>query len=235
MSTWADFAVPLQQFDGQLVVYRGFRWPFTLMRAAIEGASQSLWLMQSGPVSAALARFVRMIRHDLSEQRRAWKVLGRDSAKLDRRMERHEAAANVLAEHGPATAKLPAMVDLVRIAAAEAGRDADVFEAHWRVCSAAAHGKDWAVLELQSQVGERFEWRPGQFHFEGVPNVDKMTKILEDTMTLVSVAVIRFLQRSGVENIDRVLREAALTAARATPQQDGGAHVENLARVFDMA
>ncbi|TFC40264.1 hypothetical protein [Cryobacterium sp. TMT2-42-4] len=228
---WANHAVPLQLFDGQVVTHQGFRWSFTLMRSAIEGASQSLWLSRSPDPGVCLARLIRMVRHDLREERLACIALGRNVTLIEERATRHETAAQSLTGHGTAVSSLPSMIDLVRLAAEAASLDPAQQEANWRICSAAAHGKDWAIRELQV-LGNPVEWRPGQFHLSGHPDPQKLTRILEDAVTLLSAGVIEYLVKSGVNPI-KESRRSMLKAARETPQKDGGIHVEYVALRFE--
>ncbi|WP_448002559.1 hypothetical protein [Agromyces bauzanensis] len=232
LTTWANHAVPLQQFEGQVVTHDGFRWSYTLMRGAIEGAAQSLWLSSAKTPPEAIARLVRMVRHDLAEQRLAWIAMGRDTAAIDERKGRHDAIADLLVDHGPATPKLPNMVDMVRHAARLASVDPGRWEANWRVCSAAAHGKDWAILELQIPRTAH-EWRPGQFHINAHPDPERLTGVLDDTVDMVLIGLNLYLQRSG-HDVPSTTRKAMIEAARATPQKDGGAHVERLARELEL-
>lgn len=234
LRVWADFAVPTEQYENQVVRSKGWRWYFTLMRAALEGAAQSLWLSSSKSTPEALARLVRMVRHDLGEQALAWKAWGRDATPIYERIAGHEAAASALVEHGKDTPRLPKMVDLVRYSAQVLGRAPDVYEAHWRVCSAAAHAKDWAIQELQIMVGEPIEWMPGQFHLIGYPDPDRLTEMLTDTTDLVGGATILYLQRSHAAPLQELLRRSAYEAAMTTPQKDGGEHIEQVAREWGL-
>jgi hypothetical protein len=230
LNVWADKAVPLQQFDGQVVVHSGFRWPFTLIRAGIEGAAQSLWLSSSTDSHEALARLVRMVRHDLSEQERAWTAMGRDTALIAERRAKHEEVAKTLAKFGKDTPTLPNMVDMVKSSAKSANLDPLLYEAHWRTCSAAAHGKDWATRELQTVSGDLREWMPGQFHFQGHIDAAKLTSMLSDTVDLVAFAEVQYVQRSYTGDIGKLLQRAAYEAAKATPQKDDGTRLAEIAR-----
>jgi len=234
LGVWADHAVPLQQFEGQVVQHSGFRWSFTLMRAALEGAAQSLWLSSSSNSHEAMARLVRMVRHDLGEQATAWTAIGRDTATVLARLARHEDAAAQLVEHGKDTPRLPAMVDLVKSGASGCGLDAGLYEGHWRVCSAAAHGKDWAIQELQTFTGQGEEWRPGQFHLNGHVDPAKLTEVLSDTLDLTMGATRRYLDRAFTGDQTALVRRMMLTAARATPQKDGGAMIERMAKEWGL-
>lgn len=229
LGLWADHAVPLQQYEGQVVRHGGFRWAFTLMRGGIEGAAQSLWLSGSDSLPEALARLVRMVRHDLEEEVKAMQAMGRDPSHPRGRLAGHEKAAGLLTEHGKNTARLPAMVDLVKSAATDAGFSPSRYEGHWRVCSAAAHGKDWAIRELQVLTGERYEWRPGQFHFQDYVDPEKLTEMLSDTLDLVAVALHRYLARAYDGDVKSLLQRAIYEAARLTPQMDDGSHIRRIA------
>lgn len=234
LSVWADITVPIEQREGQIVRGHGFRWYFTLMRAGLEGAAQSLWLSSSKSGPEALARLVRMVRHDLDEQAKAWQAMGRDTAPIFERIKGHEAAASALVEHGADTGRLPSMVDLVRYAAVVLKRDPDLFEGHWRVCSAAAHGKDWAIQELQTVVGDPVEWMPGQFHFVGHVDPKRLTEMLSDTTDFVGGAVVMYLQRTYADALDQLLRRGAFEAAKMTPQRDGGKYIDQIAKEWGL-
>jgi hypothetical protein len=230
LDVWAEKAVPIQQYEGQVVIHTGFRWPFTLMRAALEGAAQSLWLSGAAHSNEALARLVRMVRHDLGEQEKAWAVMGRDGAPIARRRETHESVAKTLSEFGKDSPTLPNMVDLIRSASKSVGLDPALYESHWRTCSAAAHGKDWAIRELQTVSGEMKEWMPGQFHFTGQVDAVKLTRILTDTVDLLSRAELLYVQRSYTGNIGKLLQRAAYETAKSTPQKDDGSALTQIAR-----
>ena len=230
LRVWADHAVPLTQYEGQAVTGRGFRWYFTLMRAAQEGAAQSLWLSSAGSIPEAAARLVRMVRHDLGEEQKAWDAMGRDTTKIRDRLAFHGDAAARLAGHGTNAAKLPAMVDLIRTGAASAELDGKLYEAHWRTCSAAAHGKDWAIRELQVFHGDPIEWRPGQYHLIGTVAPERFTEILSDTVHLLSAAMICYLQRSYSGDINALTKRATYEAAKRTPQRDDGTRLRELGK-----
>lgn len=228
LAVWADHAVPLQQFEGQVIQSSGFRWYFTLMRAAIEGAAQSAWLSTAASPDAAVSRLIRLVRHDVEEQRRAWTAMGREARPLSKRLERLERDAEASAG-AEARKALPPMLSIVRTAAQALETEPDLYEGHWRTCSAAAHGKDWAIIELQHFTGDVIEWRPGQFLRAGHADVERLTSMLSDTLDLVARAMIRFTQRSTAEDITPLLKRSMAEAALRTPQRDGGTHVRKAA------
>lgn len=231
LNTWANHAVPLEQHDGQIVVHQGFRWTFTLVRAALEGAAQSMWLTQSKTTHECVARLIRTVRHDIHEETKAWVALGRDTGKLESRAHGHAERAEQWTQWGKPAQTLPAMVDLIRNGASYEGLEPSKLEAMWRVCSAAAHGKDWAIRELQVLTEGR-EWRPGQYHFMGYPDPVKLTTMLKDATEFLTRAMFRYLTRMGAD-VERELRSAMITAAERTPSTDGGDLVRSMRQKFN--
>lgn len=231
LTTWANHAVPLEQYEGQVVVHQGFRWTFTLIRAALEGAAQSMWLTQAKSPQECVARLIRSVRHDIHEETKAWAALGRDTAALELRASRHAERALLWTEWGKPSPTLPAMVDLIRKSATNEGLDPNALEAMWRVCSAAAHGKDWAIRELQAFT-EGHEWRPGQYHLTGYLDAEKLTGMLEDATDFLDRATIRYLIRMGAD-VGRELKDALITVAERTPSTDGGGLVRAMREKFN--
>lgn len=234
MMVWANHAVPLEQHEGQVVRSHGFRWYFTLLRAAMEGAAQSGWLSSSGSGDEAIARLLRLARHDVAEQAKAWKAMGRDTTRIRERLDRLNSDAQAWRDP-TATKQLPAMVDLIKSSATDLEADPDLLEGHWRTCSAAAHGKEWAIHELQVFDDVAHEWRPGQFLRSGHIDLERWTGMLEDVLDFGSRAIIRYLQRTTTADINVLLRESFWEAAKATPQRDGGAHLARLGEEFGLA
>lgn len=231
LTTWANHAVPLDQYEGQVVVQQGFRWTFTLVRAALEGAAQSMWLTQAKSPQECVAKLIRTVRHDIHEETKAWEALGRDTTRLTLRAGGHAERAEQWAEWGKPAQVLPGMVDLIRKGAAYEGLEPSAPEAMWRVCSAAAHGKDWAIRELQVFT-EGHEWRPGQYHLTGYPDPERLTRVLEDATEFLNLAMIRYLTRMGAD-VGRELRRAIITAAERTPSTDGGVLVRAMREKFN--
>jgi hypothetical protein len=229
LRVWADFAVPLAQYEGQTVEHVGFRWYFTLIRAALEGAAQSLWLSQAKTDREAMARHIRMIRHDLEEQRKAWNAMGRSTADIDSRLEKWEYAAGEFAGFGPDVKALPSMVDLIRSSAMGCGLDAGLYEGHWRTASAAAHSKDWAVVELQIFAEDRRESSEGYVQTHSRVDPAKLTEALSDAVDLARNALVTYLMRSYAGDVLEISRSALLAAGRMTPQTDGGEGLERFA------
>ncbi|MCJ1682343.1 hypothetical protein [Rathayibacter sp. VKM Ac-2928] len=224
---WADVFVPLQQFEGQVVIHRGHRWYFTFVRAILEGASQSLWLLSVPNAQVAVARLLVAVRHDLEEERKALALLGMDTSSVVERLARHAAAAEAFAEFETPRAKLPAMVDLIANAARKEGLSPDRLVADWRLSSAAAHGKLWARPHLQVAV-KSAEWRPGQYLQSTHVDLQALADMLNRASSLLNRAVLRYLTHSGEANPLPLMRDAILKSARATPTVGGPEALEKL-------
>lgn len=201
MIRWADHSIPMQWGEGYVVRTSGYRWIYTMIRSSLEGTSQSLWLTRSAHAPDAVARMIRMIRHDLDEQAKAWRAMGRDTSLLDTRESALADIAESIEKVGKAARRLPAMVDLIRSAGEAIGSDPGEYEAAYRVCSAATHGKGWAVGELTRQEVVS-EWRPGQFHTISTPDPERLTEMLETASSLLNAASGLYLKRCGYDEVE---------------------------------
>lgn len=231
MLVWADATIPIDERAHSLITHSGFRWFYTLLRAAIEGASQSLWLTAVANSGEAVARLIRAVRDDLREQRIAWSLEGRSLQLTDQRIDAHAAAAKEWSQFGTDTDRLPAYVDRIRAAAARSKVDPDKCEAVWRRASAAAHGKIWAIVDLQTFVGPSVEWRPGQFHTPGIVDQERLTDSIDIAVALLSRASEALLFRNGFDAV-KEYQVSMIAVARRTPMKDGGARVEAVARML---
>lgn len=229
MLIWADLAIPIDERAGRPITHEGFRWFHTLLRAALEGAGQSLWLTTVADTGEATARLIRAVRDDLREQRLAWLATGKNLTRTEERIAKHAEEALKWTEYGPARDRMPSYVELVRSAATRTNLDPSACEAAWRMASAAAHGKTWAILDLQELVGESVEWRPGQFHTPGIVDQDRLTDSIEIAVTLLSAASVQLLLRNGYDPT-REYQLSMIAVARKSPMKDGGARVEALAK-----
>lgn len=226
---WADLAIPIDERADRPITHEGFRWFHTLLRAALEGAAQSLWLTTVANTGEATARLICAVRDDLREQRLAWLAGGRDLSRTDKRIALHAENAVDWVKYGPARDRMPSYVEMIRKAATHSGLSPSTCEATWRMASAAAHGKTWAILDLQEFVGESVEWRPGQFHTPGIVDQDQLTDSIEIAVTLLSAASAQLLLRNGY-NPTREYQLSMIGVARRSPMKDGGERVEALAK-----
>lgn len=229
MLAWADVAIPTQRRVDGPITHQGFRWFHTLSRAAMEGAAQSLWLTNVSNTGEAIARLIRAVRDDLREQRLAWSAQGKSLVETDERIAFHARNAQSWTEYGPSVDKMPSYVDMIRAAAERGDLNPDRCEAAWRTASAAAHGKTWAILDLQTFKGTSVEWRPGQFHTPGVADQDRLTESLEVASSLLASASAQLLLRNGY-NPTPEYAKSAIAVGRGSQMKDGGAQVEALAK-----
>ncbi|MFC7789728.1 hypothetical protein ACU045_12210 [Microbacterium sp. MAHUQ-60] len=229
MLLWADITIPTDERGKLGITHQGFRWFHTLSRAAMEGAAQSLWLTRANNSGEAIARLIRAVRDDLREQRLAYIAKGDDVRATEQRIEWHAARAQEWKAYGPAVDRMPTYVEMIRLAAPPAERDPGACEAAWRTASAAAHGKTWAILDLQTMTSDPIEWRPGQFHTQGVADQDRLTETIDIAMALVATASAQLLLRNGFDPTTEYQR-SAIAVGRRSPMKDGGALVEELAK-----
>lgn len=229
MLQWADITIPMDQRGKLSITHQGFRWFHTFARAAMEGAAQSLWLTRVDNTGEAVTRLIRAVRDDLREQRLAYVAKGYDVDRTNERIAWHAAQAEEWKEYGAPVGRMPSYVDLIRLAAPHGNLEPGVCEAAWRAANAAAHGKTWAILDLQAMTGESIEWRPGQFHTPGVADQDRLTETIEIAMNLLATASAQLLIRNGYDPTTEY-QKSAIAVGRRSPMKDGGAMVEKMAR-----
>lgn len=202
MTLWADHVAPLR-FHEEAVVNHTFRPVQTLSRAAIESASQAVWMMNGDSARECARRHVCLILDDLDEQRKA-------ASGDERKMRIKEAHQVVLERLAPFIDKqdigrFPGYMNIVKEAAAtvatKGSADADlvdpaVVERMWRASAGSAHGKRWPSLELQI-VNLGREISPGQFATDRTPDPEAITRILKLADAVLTYGVLRFADYSG--------------------------------------
>ncbi|GAA2736398.1 hypothetical protein GCM10009867_21000 [Pedococcus aerophilus] len=193
MRHWADFAAPLKWHPDHVVTHT-FRPAQTLARAAMESASQAVWIMSPNEAEECARRHLCLVRWDYAEYR---KSLAQDEKHLARELDQRLLAA--VQEHFPEEAlRMPNYLTVLRETAGVVGRDPNEVESIWRASSGSAHGKRWPALTLQRSTPGR-EYEPGQFRTTIMPDPDAMTRALELADALLSYGAMRFLQLSGID------------------------------------
>ncbi|WP_350005117.1 hypothetical protein [Pseudarthrobacter sp. WHRI 8279] len=202
MQLWADHVAPLR-FHEEAEVIHTFRPVQTLSRAAIEAASQAVWVMDGGTASECARRHVCLVLDDLDQQRKA--------AQSEERKNHLKAARQLLLERLQSDisekdiGQFPGYMNIVKEAAATVAAkgtvDADlahpeVVERLWRASAGSAHGKRWPSLELQF-VNPEEEISPGQFATDRIPDPAAITHILNLAGSILSYGVLRFADYSG--------------------------------------
>lgn len=204
MVMWADHIAPLK-FAADAVVTNSLRPVQTLARAAIESASQAVWVMAGGNAFECARRHLRLVLHDLDEQSKA------AIAKEDKQRFRDARATLVrrLGDHIPEKLLLnaPTYIEMLKKAVAEVVArgntnpllvDPAQVERLWRAAAGSAHGKRWPTYELQTViVGEEFT--PGHHRTTMIPDPDAITHILNLANELLRYGVLRFADHCGYE------------------------------------
>ena len=211
---WADIAAPLK-FHPEHEVTFSFRPAHTLGRAAMEAASQAIWVTSGDTAQECGRRHLSLIRWDYLEHRKSEsdpqvkaRVAERDAVLLKR-------VADSFAE---ADLRPPSHLSVLRAAAPVAGLDPDKVEAVWRAASGAAHGKTWASLALQHVV-PLDEYEPGQFRTLRVPDSGPMTEVLKVAEHMTAHGVLRHADFCGVD-IAAILERARVWLAGVIPYRE---------------
>jgi hypothetical protein len=189
MEMWGNHIAPLT-FPTDLETITRFRPVQTLSRAAIESASQAIWIMDSlSPRVCALRQLV-LIFHDLKEQATAADpsrkpVIARNRQTLIDRIASEISGEEI--ENFPGYLRVVKQASITA-AAHGAGNselaDTDAVERLWRSSAGAAHGKQWPSLDLQIvEMGP--EVAPGIFATTRLPDQDAVTSILRLANSLV--------------------------------------------------
>ena len=204
MTLWADHVAPLR-FHEEAHVTHTFRPVQTLSRAAIESASQAVWMMNGDSARECARRHVCLLLDDLDEQRRA-------AVSDERKTHLKRARQVVLDRLEPFISekdigRFPGYMSIVKHAAAtvaaKGSGDADLVDPEfverlWRASAGSAHGKRWPALELQI-VKPRKEISPGLFATDRAPDPAAITRILKLADAVLTYGVLRFADYSGYE------------------------------------
>ncbi|ROR83285.1 hypothetical protein SAMN06295974_1352 [Plantibacter flavus] len=217
LGMWADYVAPMNLHPDSAVRHDA-RPVQTLARAALESASQAVWIMASRDPSEVLRRHLSLVLADWAEQRKAEVDLER---KADLKKQRLD-LLDVLESHGVKVDE-PSYLTLVTTAAHEVrtnlsdgdlGDPAQV-ERLWRTAAGSAHGKMWPSLALRVSVeidGQSFSF----------PDADAMSSILVLANRVTQYGVLRFIDYAGHEpQLAELLRAASLRLYARIPKVEG--------------
>jgi hypothetical protein len=125
---------------------------WTLLRAAMEGASRAIWLLGPEDRSERVVRALRLQADNVTNSDAAAALLpsGPRRPKIERIARVKEIAVRAGVSAGDAVTTVRYR-EIVRYAGDLIAHDAGRFELLWRACSGAAHGDIWAVLNLQDR------------------------------------------------------------------------------------
>lgn len=194
LGMWADFVSPLS-FHPDAVVHHEARPAQTLARAALESASQAVWVMGSRDPREVLRRHLSLVLADWAEQRKAEVNPERKEALKQQRL----GLLEILESYGVKVDD-PSYLTLVTVAAHEVRNhlsDGDLgdpaqVERLWRASAGSAHGKMWPSLELRVTV--EVDGQPLSF-----PDADAMSAILVLANRVTQYGVLRFIDYAGHE------------------------------------
>ncbi|MBD8103981.1 hypothetical protein [Plantibacter sp. CFBP 8775] len=194
LGMWADFVAPMT-FHPDAVIRHDARPAQTLARAALESASQAVWVMASRDPREVLRRHMSLVLADWAEQRKAEVDPARKTALKQQRLD----LLDILQSHGIKVDD-PSYLTLVTAAAHEVRTsfsDGDLgdpvqVERLWRTSAGSAHGKMWPSLELRVTV--EIGGQPFSF-----PDADAMSAILVLADKITQYGVLRFIDYSGHE------------------------------------
>jgi hypothetical protein len=226
MEMWANHVAPLKFGPEAEVVYR-FRPVQTLSRAAVEAASQAVWIMDGSSARECARRHLQLILHDLEEQKKA--------APPEERERVTEARSSLLDMLKDAITEaqignFPGYMSTVKAASAtvaakgsKAGGldDSTEVERLWRASAGSAHGKRWPAFKLQKELS-RESTSTGQVGAILVPDPAAMTKILRLAHAVVTYGVLRYADFCGyTPDLSSMLADAADRLASKVPRIDG--------------
>lgn len=212
---WADVVAPLKFHEEHVTVFT-FRPAHTLGRAAMEAASQALWMTSGGTAHECARRHLALIRWDYEEYRKSnadkefkTRVTERDKTLVER------AAPEFSIEE----LRAPGHLEVLRKAAPAADLDPDEVEYTWRAASGAAHGRVWPALVRQHVLPTQ-EYEEGHYRTLRIPDTAAMTEVLNAAETMMHHGVLRHADFCGAD-IELMLQDAARSLAEVVPLKDG--------------
>lgn len=133
------------------------RAPFTLLRAAVEGATASLWLLS--PTSRRVRARRAVLRAEASGRAETHleRALGTERDHTRRRIAMDAAMARIGIEEKRVTEALKETRTTTMLSAIADINVGDYREAMWRLCSGLAHGEIYATVLLSKPIDESEE------------------------------------------------------------------------------
>jgi hypothetical protein len=220
---WADHAAPLKFHPSQEAQFQQ-RPPYTLARAAIEAAAQSVWMLNSSEPRECLRRHLSLVRWDLHEHQRSLAdpeqkqaVAARDRLLLHR----------ISAEFSPSeVAPPPGYLWILReaCAAPDLALDADDAERLWRAASGSAHGMYWPTHQLQVSVEVPLDG--DGVHTIRLPDTAGITEVLQAAHTMTLHALLMYADFAGADTAGLFAEAFTWLAGEITPRGHADAVVD---------
>lgn len=180
--------------------------PFTLMRSAIESASQALWLLVPDDQLVRVQRRLQMAVGDARERSRAVALLDqpRAEAALQGRLERFAGLAEAVGlPRGNVLGRAPSLALIVRAASDVVAVPDLPLEFLWRLGSGYAHGRVWALLMAGAQ-----EHLPAQAADPEVAHLS-ITADASTALTFMGAAVLTLKQALELHDRHRLFWRSA--------------------------
>lgn len=131
------------------IVYLRPYAPMTLLRAAIENAATSVWLLAPTDGDERTMRALQLGAGEVKNREAARALTGTVGAKTrDQYLDRIRGLARGLGLDPKTAVRRPDYADIVNGGAVHLGINGDAAEAIWRACSGLAHGDLWPVLNV---------------------------------------------------------------------------------------
>lgn len=155
---WAHLVAPLK-FHPEQELIQTLRPAYTLGRAALEAASQAVWMSSGDTARECARRHLSLIRWDYVEHR---KSVAAEEAKRQVREMDARLLDRVSSQFDEGDLVPPTHLRVLRHAALAIDVEPEKLERVWRAASGSAHGKFWPSVSLQHVV-PLDEYEPGQF------------------------------------------------------------------------
>jgi hypothetical protein len=129
--------------------------PFTLLRGTIENAAAAVWLLASTDSDQRALRAFRIGAKEVKNSEAVKALVGTAGPRTkDQRFDRIRDRARACGVDPKAAVSRVDYLEILREAAAPIGVRPAVAEAHWRICSALAHGDQWPAITSLGVVAE---------------------------------------------------------------------------------
>jgi hypothetical protein len=215
---WADYVTP-QHMHPDAQAEFALRPAQTLARAALESASQAVWILSPTEVQDVERRYISLVLADWDEQKKA-------ASGLDAKASMKKRRADALQRLGLAEDLLrtPSYLTLVRDATTHVRSQlpganigsAVAVERLWRASAGSAHGKKWPSTEMTVNW-EEHGWRIS------LPDPAAITAILQLADKVTTYGVLRFAEQSGHHEKLADIQRAAMETVYGTVSKIPGA------------
>ena len=204
---WADFAAPFKYHPEQTTTFT-LRPPMALARAALESASQAVWLLNTPDVRECLQRHLRLIRWDLEEYRKSHLEAEGKKRVKERDEELLARVAGVFTQDQIRPPQGYLWVIQQACEPEDLDLSASQAERLWRAMSGAAHGMYWTNLELMTtELSEHHG--AGQAQRITLPDPAAMVESLEAAHRIAQYAALKYMIFAGAD-----IRALQLSARR---------------------